>query len=34
CFSDQSHLGRWFKRCYGITLNQYQKACTNVLDIS
>lgn len=33
CFSDQSHLGRWFKRCYGITLNQYQKACTNVLDI-
>lgn len=31
CFSDQSHLGRWFKRCYGITLYQYQKACTNVL---
>ncbi|MDQ9021854.1 AraC family transcriptional regulator [Acinetobacter sichuanensis] len=31
CFSDQSHLGRWFKRCYGMTLYQYQKACTNVL---
>lgn len=33
CFSDQSHLGRWFKRCYGMTLHQYQKACTNVLDL-
>lgn len=33
CFSDQSHLGRWFKRCYGITLHQYQKACTNILDL-
>lgn len=31
CFSDQSHLGRWFRRCYGITIHQYQKACTNVL---
>lgn len=34
CFADQSHLGRWFKRCYGITLHQYQKSCTNVLDLS
>ncbi|OTG86130.1 AraC family transcriptional regulator [Acinetobacter sp. ANC 4558] len=31
CFSDQSHLGRWFRRCYGMTLYQYQKSCTNIL---
>ncbi|MGE8540503.1 AraC family transcriptional regulator [Acinetobacter sp. ANC 3813] len=34
CFADQSHLGRWFKRCYGLTLRQYQSACTNVLSSS
>ena len=25
CFSDQSHLGRWFKRCYKFTPADYQR---------
>lgn len=25
CFSDQRHLGRWFRRCYGMTPSNYQK---------
>jgi AraC-like DNA-binding protein len=31
-FSDQSHLGRWFRRAYRITPAAYRRACTNVLD--
>ncbi|WP_417794529.1 AraC family transcriptional regulator [Terasakiella pusilla] len=27
CFSDQSHLGRWFKRAYRLTPAAYQKCC-------
>jgi len=26
CFADQSHLGRWFRRCYGMTPATYQKS--------
>ncbi|MGP4864222.1 AraC family transcriptional regulator [Psychrobacter sp. T6-5] len=25
CFSDQSHMGRWFKRCYRFTPAEYQR---------
>ena len=25
CFSDQSHLGRWFRRAYRVTPAQYRK---------
>lgn len=25
CFADQSHMGRWFKRCYRFTPAQYQQ---------
>lgn len=32
CFADQSHLGRWFKRCYGLTPAAYRKICTNLPD--
>ncbi len=32
CFSDQSHLSRWFKRCYGLTPAAYRKICTNLQD--
>ncbi len=28
CFADQSHLGRWFRRCYGMTPATYQKICS------
>lgn len=31
-FSDQSHLGRWFRRAYRLTPAAYQRHCTNVLD--
>ena len=31
-FSDQSHLGRWFRRAYRLTPGAYQRHCTNVLD--
>lgn len=30
-FADQSHLGRWFRRAFGSTPGDYQRACTNVL---
>lgn len=30
-FSDQSHLGRWFRRAYGLSPGAYQRACTDVL---
>lgn len=30
-FADQSHLGRWFRRAYGLGPGAYQRACTNVL---
>lgn len=30
-FSDQSHMGRWFKRAYRLTPVAYQRSCTNVL---
>ncbi|UPG92611.1 AraC family transcriptional regulator [Luteibacter aegosomatissinici] len=30
-FADQSHLGRWFRRAFGMTPGHYQQACTNVL---
>jgi len=32
CFSDQSHLGRWFKRAYRLTPSDYQKRCTKIPD--
>jgi AraC-like DNA-binding protein len=32
CFADQSHLGRWFKRCYQLTPANYQKS-TNLPDL-
>jgi AraC-like DNA-binding protein len=32
CFSDQSHLGRWFRRAYGLTPAHYSKRCTNLPD--
>ena len=31
-FSDQSHLGRWFKRAYQLTPAFYQQHCTNLPD--
>lgn len=31
CFADQSHLGRWFKRCYQMTPAHYQQR-TNLPD--
>lgn len=30
-FADQSHLGRWFRRAYGLGPGAYQRVCTNVL---
>lgn len=32
CFADQSHLGRWFRRAYGLTPSHYGKRCTNLPD--
>ena len=32
CFADQSHLGRWFRRAYGVTPGHFGKRCTNVPD--
>lgn len=31
-FADQSHLGRWFRRAYGMTPAAYRGFCTNVPD--
>ena len=31
-FADQSHLGRWFVRAYGLTPAAYRKRCSNVPD--
>ena len=31
-FADQSHLGRWFKRAYGLTPAHYQQRCTSLPD--
>lgn len=31
-FSDQSHLGRWFRRAYGMTPASYRRRCSNVPD--
>ena len=31
-FADQSHLGRWFARAYGLTPAVYRKRCSNVPD--
>lgn len=31
-FADQSHLGRWFRRAYGMTPAAYRRICTNVPD--
>jgi AraC-like DNA-binding protein len=31
-FSDQSHLGRWFVRAYGLTPALYRKRCSNLPD--
>jgi AraC-like DNA-binding protein len=31
-FADQSHLGRWFVRAYGMTPAMYRKRCSNLPD--
>jgi AraC-like DNA-binding protein len=31
-FADQSHLGRWFVRAYGLTPASYRKRCSNLPD--
>jgi len=31
-FADQSHLGRWFRRAYGLTPSHYRKRCSNLPD--
>jgi AraC-like DNA-binding protein len=31
-FADQSHLGRWFRRAYGMTPAAYRRICTNLPD--
>lgn len=31
-FADQSHLGRWFVRAYGLTPAAYRRRCTNLPD--
>ncbi|MHC8327076.1 AraC family ligand binding domain-containing protein [Pseudomonas sp. LB1P83] len=32
-FADQSHLGRWFVRAYGLTPALYRKRCSNLPDV-
>ncbi|QDO96600.1 AraC family transcriptional regulator [Ferrovibrio terrae] len=31
-FADQSHLGRWFRRAFGMTPAAYRRICTNLPD--
>ncbi|WP_423192188.1 AraC family ligand binding domain-containing protein [Cupriavidus sp. H18C2] len=31
-FADQSHLGRWFRRAYGLTPAHYRRRCSNLPD--
>lgn len=31
-FADQSHMGRWFVRAYGLTPAAYRKRCSNLPD--
>jgi AraC-like DNA-binding protein len=31
-FADQSHLGRWFRRAYGLTPAAYRLRCSNLPD--
>lgn len=31
-FADQSHLGRWFRRCYKLTPADYRRQCTGLPD--
>lgn len=31
-FADQSHMGRWFRRAYGLTPAHYRRRCTNLPD--
>ncbi|PAU66273.1 AraC family transcriptional regulator [Pseudomonas sp. PIC25] len=31
-FADQSHLGRWFRRAYGLTPARYRTRCSNLPD--
>ncbi|MDF9434139.1 AraC family transcriptional regulator [Chromohalobacter israelensis] len=31
-FADQSHLGRWFRRAYGLTPAAYRQRCSNLPD--
>ncbi len=31
-FADQSHLGRWFRRAYGLTPAAYRARCSNLPD--
>lgn len=31
-FADQSHMGRWFVRAYGLTPAMYRKRCSNLPD--
>lgn len=33
-FADQSHLGRWFRRAYGMTPAAYRRVCTNLPDVA
>ena len=33
-FADQSHMGRWFRRAYGMTPAAYRKGRTNVPEIA
>ncbi len=33
-FADQSHLGRWFRRAYGMTPAAYRRGRTNVPEIA
>jgi len=31
-FADQSHMGRWFRRAYGVTPAYYRKRCSKLPD--